>query len=244
MTMAIVKRNSALEGLSGTVGELVFRVRGETTIVARKPVRKKREGPLAPGQEKTVSRFREAVAFAREARTRPAFRSLSRLLRGFSPYHLAIQDFLSEPVIEDVVEESVEPARAVLMVTVSEKIGVRMLHAKVVESTGVPVPEPKVEVKPPESKPASYSTPALMFFKKEPAAPPKPVAPPPPPPEPIVPGQPTVTREGETREPREEGAPPISWTKWRVVVPGSGEVEITAFDYAGNRAVRRVKVGA
>jgi hypothetical protein len=249
--MAIVKRNSALEGISGTVGDLVFRVRGDTTIVARKPVRKKRDGPLAPGQEKTVSRFREAVAFAREARTRPAFRSLSRLLRGFSPYHLAIQDFLSEPVIEDVVEESVEPARTILMVTVSERIGVRMLHAKIVESADAtptgPVAEPGIEVMTPEPKVApkssTYSTPALMFFKREPAAPPKPVAPPPPPPEPIVPGEPTVTREGETREPREEGAPPVSWTKWRVVVPGSGEVEITAFDYAGNRAVRRVKVG-
>ena len=59
-----------------------------------------------------------------------------------------------------------------------------------------------------------------------------------------VPGEPSVTREGETREPREEGAPPVSLSTWKVVVPGGGEVEIVAFDYAGNRATRRVKVGS
>jgi hypothetical protein len=239
--MAIVKRNPALEGISGTVGDLVFRVRGDTTIVARRPARKKRGEPLAPGQEKTVSRFREAVAFAREARHKPAFRSLSRLLRGFSPYHLAIQDFISEPVIEGVETDATDPSNTVLVVTVSERIGVRMLHAKVVERSAAPPPEPP----PPAPKAPAYSTPALAFFAPASAkpAPPAP-APPPRPVEPATPGEPTVTREGETREPREEGAPPVSLTTWRVVVAGAAEVEITAFDYAGNRAVRRVTVGS
>jgi hypothetical protein len=284
--MAIVKRNQALEGLSGRVGDLVFRVRGQTTIVARRPSKRAAGKPLAEGQERTVSRFREAVAFAREARERPAFRSLSRMLRGFSPYHLAIQDFISEPVIETVVEEGADPSGTVLVVTVSERIGVRTLQARRVrEPADGPPKEPssmspegpgagptegqkEVPVEPQsgaektpakgEKKGSTYSTPAMMFFRRdrpaEPAdhsaRPSKPAATPtspetatPPARSATTPGEPSVTREGETRESREEGAPPVSLSTWKVVVPGGGEVEIVAFDYAGNRATRRVKVG-
>lgn len=266
--MAIVKRNQVLEGLSGRVGDLVFRVRGQTTIVARRPSRRTPGEPLAEGQKRTVSRFREAVAFAREARDRPAFRSLSRMLRGFSPYHLAIQDFISEPIIEEVVEEGTDPSGTVLVVTVSERVGVRTLQARRVRESA-DAPSKEVPLEPPsdaektpakgEKKASTYSTPAAMFFRRdrptEPAdhsaRPSKPV-PTPSPPETTtpparvqpVPGEPSVTREGETREPREEGAPPVSLSTWKVVVPGGGEVEIVAFDYAGNRATRRVKVGS
>jgi hypothetical protein len=285
--MAIVKRNPVLEGLSGRVGDLVFRVRGKTTIVARRPSRRAPGEPLAEGQKRTVSRFREAVAFAREARDRPAFRSLSRMLRGFSPYHLAIQDFISEPVIEDVVEEGADPSGTVLVVTVSERVGVRTLQAKRVrESADAPSKGPspmsaegrgegpseghdEVPAEPPtgagktpakgEKKGSTYSTPAAMFFRRDRPAdpadhsarlakpattPPSPETSTPPARGETTPGEPSVTREGETREPREEGAPPVSLSTWKVVVPGGGEVEIVAFDYAGNRATRRVKVGS
>lgn len=285
--MAIVKRNPVLEGLSGRVGDLVFRVRGETTIVARRPSRRASGEPLAEGQKRTVSRFREAVAFAREARDRPAFRSLSRMLRGFSPYHLAIQDFISEPVIEEVIEESSDPSGTVLVVTVSERVGVRTLQARRVrepsdappkgvspaspegpaegssgEPTEVPARAPSGDGETPakgEKKASSYSTPAMMFFRRDRPAEPadhaaRPTKPSPTPSSPTTsapvakvetsPGEPSVTREGETREPRDEGAPPVSLSTWKVVVPGGGEVEIVAFDYAGNRATRRVKVGS
>jgi hypothetical protein len=246
--MAVIRRNLALQGLSGRVGDLVFRVRGDTTIVSRRPSRERREGPLPEGQERSVSRFREAVAFAREARDRPAFRSLSRLLRGYSPYHLAIQDFLSEPVIEGVEDRGAGPSGTVLLVTVAERVGVRTLQAKRVEGAAEPTPEGEKKVAESEAKGPGYTTPALMFFRRDepetsaararrpPAAPPGQTS--------IPVGDPVVTREGETREPREEGGPPVSVTTWKVVVPGPGEVEITAFDYSGNRAVRRVRVGA
>ena len=269
--MAIVKHNPVLEGLSGRVGDLVFRVRGKTTIVARRPVRRKRDEPLAEGQERTVLRFREAVAFAREARERPAFRSLSRMLRGFSPYHLAIQDFISEPVIEEVVEEGSDPSGTVLIVTVSERIGIRTLQARRVEESGKGTSESPAkesagtsadapaDVAAAAPKGPTYSTPAMMFFRRDapaepadhasrpakPATPPTPLEPSPPAVKVrLTPGEPIVTREGETRESREEGGPPVSLSTWKVVVPGGGEVEIVAFDYAGNRAVRRVTVGS
>jgi len=209
------------------------------------------------------------------------------MLRGFSPYHLAIQDFISEPVIEDVVEEGADPSGTVLVVTVSERVGVRTLQARRVRepadappkgasptSPGGPEEGPsegraEVPLEPPsgsektpskgEKKGSTYSTPAAMFFRRdrpaEPAdhsaRPEKPAAPPvspeavtPPARVVTAPGEPSVTREGETREPREEGAPPVSLSTWKVVVPGGGEVEIVAFDYAGNRATRRVRVGS
>ncbi|MCK4414144.1 MAG: hypothetical protein KAY32_11415 [Candidatus Eisenbacteria sp.] len=127
--MAVVRRNSMLDGVSGTIGDLVFRVRGEKTIVARRPgPRRDAETPSA-ARAGTLSAFRRAVAFAREARTRPAFRSLARMGRAYSPYHVAIQDFLSHPVIERVDVGAWGPVGCRLTVHASERIAVRSVRA-------------------------------------------------------------------------------------------------------------------
>jgi hypothetical protein len=133
--MAEVRKNPLLEGLSGRVGDVVFRIRDGRTFVARRPVR----GPAraATGARgETISRFKLAVAFAREARHKPAFRSLSRMLRGYSPYHLAIQDFLSIPVIERINAAGVGSAGGSLVIEVSEKIEVRSVEVRLLEGRG------------------------------------------------------------------------------------------------------------
>lgn len=125
--MAIVERNPMLEGLRGRVGELVFRVRGERTLVSRRP-RRHRPGPRSRERTAALERFRRAVAFAREARHKAAFRSLARLRGGYSPYHLALQDFLSRPEIRRVRQAATGPRR--LQVEVAERIAVRAVEGR------------------------------------------------------------------------------------------------------------------
>ena len=133
--MAEVRQNPLLEGLSGRVGDVVFRIRDGRTFVARRPVRRATTATTGARRER-LSRFKQAVAFAREARHKPAFRSLSRMLRGYSPYHLAIQDYLSEPVIERVDASAVGTDGGVLVVEVSEKIEVRSVEVRLLELRG------------------------------------------------------------------------------------------------------------
>ncbi len=272
--MAIVRKNPLLAGLSGRVGDLVFRVRGETTIVSRRP-EKRAAQPPSETLGRTLTRFSEAVAFAREARRHPAYRSLSRVLRGYSPYHIAIQDFLSDPVIEEIDDRAMTESGGELLVHVAEKIAIRSVRVKLVrvdESPSIPAaPGPTQRA---DSDPAAQvSTPALLFFQQarqrpvsttgEPAA--RPASSSPPGPEgreqPALPGldadaeakvatdvgeqsaDARVVRVSERRETREEDGPAILVATWKVTLPRSGEVEITATDYAGNRAVRRVRVG-
>jgi hypothetical protein len=133
--VAEVRENPFLEGLSGRVGEFVFRIRDGRTFVARRPARRRSATTTEP-RGRTLSRFKEAVAFAREARHKPAFRSLSRVLRGYSPYHLAIQDYLSLPLIEKVDDQDVTGQGGVLVIDVSEKIDVRSVEVRLLEAGG------------------------------------------------------------------------------------------------------------
>lgn len=295
--MAVVRGNPMLEGLSGTLGELVFRRRGGRTFVARRP----RRGPSKPLTEKrreTASRFREAVAFAREARTTPAFRSLSRLLRGYSPYHLAIQDYLSLPVIERFDDSGIGPDGGVLLVEVSERIEVRSVEAHLIAGTerrtvrgervlgarrligeqesaawpgpgsgSAPVRGPApTSGRPPAPGPSPSSsatatagaaarpaTPAELFFRR-PAAPPAPIPIEPPAPQASI----AASAEASTAASAEASADASAGasiavsvdadgqslviTTWRLRLPGPGEVEIVASDYAGNRAVLTLSV--
>jgi hypothetical protein len=60
--MAIVTNNIAVEGLSGKMGNLVFRQLNGKTIVQAAPVRK---APYNKAQLKQQNRFKEAMAYAR-----------------------------------------------------------------------------------------------------------------------------------------------------------------------------------
>lgn len=128
--MAMVKKGAMMDGMRGRVGDLVFRVRGDQTIVSCRPRRRKRMGPRSRDLERTLSRFRKAVRFAREARNQHAFRSLSRLLGGYSPYHVAVQDYLSDPTIETVDASRIGPAGGELVIRVSERVAVRSVRVR------------------------------------------------------------------------------------------------------------------
>ncbi|MCK4305826.1 MAG: hypothetical protein KAY24_16430 [Candidatus Eisenbacteria sp.] len=287
--MAIAKKGTILDGLSGRVGDLVCRTRGDRTIVSRRPKKRGRRDQRSPKLEKTLSKFQEAVRFAREARHRQAFRSLSRTLRGYSPYHIALQDFLSEPVIEQVDSSAIGHRGGELMIRVSERVAIRSVRVRMPRrdmdgKTGAspeqrPVPLPSTPPLPSssnssatpslDSQPLSphspsdpgssqekprVSTPADIFFRhpirsmrdgtrgEKPDKDERPLV-----------GRPRERNDGavELRAARylgiepapDEGPREDRVEIWRVVLPRPGEVEIIASDYAGNRAVKALRVG-
>ncbi len=259
--MAIVKKGSPLEGLRGRVGDLVFRVRGDQTIVSSRPSRR-RKGPTTPARQRTLTRFQEAVRFAREARHRNAYRSLSRTRRGYSPYHVALQDYLSVPAIE-----AVEVLEGRLTIRVAERVAVRSVRVRLSPAEGEqPPPEPPQPELEANPKPKPVSTPAQIFFRRggtEPGTRPAPPVPPvsrgssvsPEPrpaneasPEPNGGAESAGTGYGELRAVRVSEAAPkggaARFELWQVVLPRTGTAEIIAADYAGNRATGTYHVGA
>jgi hypothetical protein len=98
-SMATIKKNSILQGIRGTLGDLIIRqMRDGSTRVNVKPVRKKRKFNQA--QEHNQDRFKIAVAYARAAKTDPVYAGLAEQT-GRAAYHLALSDGLTPPVIHE-----------------------------------------------------------------------------------------------------------------------------------------------
>ena len=99
--MAKVKNNAIVEGISGSIGGMVFRQlpNGETWV-SGKPDFSRRK--FSQGQKSHQSRFQEAAAYAREAaKTHPIY---AQLAAGTvkSPYNWALSDWFNPPVIHDI----------------------------------------------------------------------------------------------------------------------------------------------
>jgi len=264
--MAIVKKGSMLEGLTGRVGDLVFRTRGDQTIVSRRPRRRKRKGERSAARQQTITRFQEAACFAREARHRHAYRSLSRVLRGYSPYHVALQDYLSIPVIEDIDASGIGPEGGELAIRVSERVAVRAVRVRMTgQASRDPIPlstrQPRVgpaEGLEKSAPDARLPIPAALFFKRVGPTDAKESEKPLPPEglEPVTIETPKGTgatprevqawakrRLGVQRKGDQGEAAPGQSEIWVVTLPRPGEVEIIASDYAGNRATQTIRVG-
>ncbi len=178
--LGIIKKGSLLDGVTGRVGDLVLRVQGDKTIVSHRPRGQKTKSPTTETRQKTLTRFQSAVAFAREARHRHAYRSLSRLLGGYSPYHVALQDYLSEPTVEDVDDARVTLEGGTLTVRAGETVAVRLVRVKMpaVEEMDPALrrSEPAKELlttspEHPKKPKARMPIPAALFFTKRPEDP-------------------------------------------------------------------------
>ncbi len=98
--MARVKKNIFLQGLSGSVGEMVFRqMRDGSMRVSAKPAYK-RPKP-SPAQKDNQNRFKLAQAHARVAKDDPFYIALAEAA-GTDAYHLALSDGMKPPVIHKV----------------------------------------------------------------------------------------------------------------------------------------------
>jgi hypothetical protein len=128
--MAKVKNNPVVEGISGSVGGMVFRqLPGGETWVSGKPDFSRRK--FSEGQKNHQSRFKEAVAYAREAaKTHPIY---AQLAAGTvkSPYNWALSDWFNPPVIH-----TIERKDKLIRVEASDNVMVKKVQVTILDAEG------------------------------------------------------------------------------------------------------------
>ncbi len=99
--MAKANKNAIVLGLSGSIGDLVFRQMPDgSTRVSRKPDFSRRV--FSQGQKDHQSRFQQAAAYARQAaKTQPIYAELARGTAK-SAYNVALSDWFNPPVIHRI----------------------------------------------------------------------------------------------------------------------------------------------
>jgi len=99
--MAKVENNPTIRGISGKIGNLVFRAMPDgSTYVSGVPNFDKRK--FSQGQKDHQSRFKQAVAYARgAAKSQPIY---AKLAEGtiMSAYNFALSDWFNPPVIHKI----------------------------------------------------------------------------------------------------------------------------------------------
>jgi hypothetical protein len=98
------KNNLAIEGLSGQVGNLVFRRRKSDGKVFVSVHPAAHEGTPSEAQQKVNEKFQEAVIYGKSVIADPATKALytEKASPGQSAYNVAVADFFSAPDIKDV----------------------------------------------------------------------------------------------------------------------------------------------
>lgn len=100
--MAKSQDNVVMQGASGTVGKmLVFRQRGDKTIIARKPKGRGGERVYSPDQIKVQNRFLDASLYARKAIADPDLKAayLAKATVNQTAYNVAVKDFFTPPTV-------------------------------------------------------------------------------------------------------------------------------------------------
>jgi hypothetical protein len=98
------KNNLAIEGLSGQVGNLVFRRRKADGKVFVSVHPAAHEGAPSEAQQKVTARFQEAVIYGKSVTADPATKALyaEKASAGQSAYNVAVADFFNAPDIKEV----------------------------------------------------------------------------------------------------------------------------------------------
>ncbi|MBU1660568.1 MAG: hypothetical protein KKD28_03750 [Chloroflexi bacterium] len=98
--MAKVKKNVIIEGLSGRIGNLVFKQYGDKTVVCKWPEHDPGRVPT-PGEAHQRGRIKEAAVMAKsvlETEDGQAYYQAARKRLGkHSAYHMAVYDFFGVP---------------------------------------------------------------------------------------------------------------------------------------------------
>jgi hypothetical protein len=101
--MAIMKNNPLFQGISGSIGGIVFRQHNGKTIVTSKPYCRKKKTTKQTAHQ---ARFMEAVLYAKmtmlEEPLKDYYADFAKQSKCSSPYQAAVKDFLTEPKISKV----------------------------------------------------------------------------------------------------------------------------------------------
>lgn len=128
--MAKVRNNPVVQGISGSIGDMVFRqLLGGETWVSGKPDFSRRK--FSQGQKSHQRRFREAAAYAREAaKTQPIY---AQLAAGTvkSPYNWALSDWFNPPVIHGIEREG-----RLIRVQASDNVMVAKVRVTILDPEG------------------------------------------------------------------------------------------------------------
>ncbi len=128
--MAKVSRNPVIQGISGGVGNLVFRQMPDgSTYVSAKPDFSRRK--FSEGQKQHQSRFQRAVAYARDAAKRQPI--YAELAAGTikSAYNFALSDWFNPPVIH-----CVERRNGLIRVEASDNVMVTKVVIMILDGDG------------------------------------------------------------------------------------------------------------
>ena len=99
--MAKSRDNVVMQGASGTVGKmLVFRQRGDKTIIARRP-KNRAERIYSPDQLQAQNRFLDASLYARKAIDNPELKAAYQAKANINQtaYNVAFKDFYTAPTV-------------------------------------------------------------------------------------------------------------------------------------------------
>jgi hypothetical protein len=138
------KNNLATEGLSGQVGNLVFRLRKEDGKVFVSAHPSAREGEPSEEQLKVESRFQEAVIYGKSVLADPATKALykEKAGPGQSAYNVAVADYCSAPDIKEVdLSAYTGQAGTVIKIKATDDFKVVKVHVKIADTAGTLIEE-------------------------------------------------------------------------------------------------------
>jgi hypothetical protein len=135
--MAKVKNNALIEGLSGSIGDLVLkRARSGKTYVARKPTFPD-DREFSAAQLAHQQRFKAAAAYAKQAaRTEPIYAALAKKT-GQPAYNVALGDYLHPPKIVAVEwHGAVEQTGQTIRVCAEDEVKVTRVTVTLLKAEG------------------------------------------------------------------------------------------------------------
>ena len=127
--MAKVKKNPVIQGISGKIGNLVFKQLpdGSTIVTAKQVLHNKK---WSEGQVAHQARMREAAAYGREAQHHPVYVALAEKST-LTGYNWAFGDRMKPPVIHKI-----ERAEGLVRVRASDNVGVVRVEVQVLDESG------------------------------------------------------------------------------------------------------------
>jgi hypothetical protein len=128
--MAKVTKNVAVQGLSGSIGEIVFRQMPDgSTRVSMKPDFSRRK--FSQGQKDHQSRFKQAAGYARDAaKMYPIYAELAKGTTK-NAYNWALSDWFNPPVIQRI-----ERRDGVIRVQARDNVMVTKVEVRIVNESG------------------------------------------------------------------------------------------------------------